>query len=406
MWAGEAWFRAFTPELLKWMIPLSLAYLLLAVGAQWALTGAAARFGDATLLPAAAHFWWERAAAAVLVGALAAMWAAHLAGEMKGVALWADRAISAAALAAAVALAASAAAVVGRFFGGAAEAFAPGGPGSADAVIALCAVLVLIVLYFVQNALGRMLGAPVAMFCFYLLLVGGALLAALSLSDPAMLRAGLFGVMRVSVLALLLVLPAVCGLFLFFSIGLTRFYLAQSVRARTMMGRVLLTALEALTGALTAIGLSAAAIWAAHLYNVRDAQGAPLLDLGAMLREAPSLFSNQLWLYAVLCAPMLPTLVHAFLIGRAFMDSAVWGVVRFASGPASGAERAARWRRGSARRDVSAAGWAMGAMVSGVVLGGGYLLLTAGGEQSLPAQLASAAALWAHLIGAAAAAGG
>ena len=313
--------RAWSHGLLNLCLLLAVAYPILSLLVQWALSGEAGRIGPLIVLSAEP----ERLMRAAAIGAVALM---VVGGRRLGQASTPWRYLVAKwmivfAVAVAVALAgpfAFALAFVGAVAGAGAGSFASAGAGAVavagagagaglDAgavVLGVAGAFVFTGVFagavagvFAQHWLGLRTDRPAAALGGFMLLLWLALCVA-SVAAPTMIERG-----RTSFLFLGF-LPLLNAAADFASVGLTRWLLRRGVRGNLAWH----AGLDALSALAVLLALGFALIATVHL--ARPAGGAPLIDLAALFADLrdPVAAHDYYWLYFCFFSTLLPTALH------------------------------------------------------------------------------------------------
>ena len=315
--------RAWSHGLLNLCLLLAVAYPILSLLIQWALSGEAGRIGPLVVL-AAEPEWLNRAAAIsatvlMVVGLRrslsASHWRQYLFATILTSGAIAIAVVFAVSTSGALAVALAIAVVVGgtdpgpitRAFAGAfAGAFAVVVAGAVMGAGLVAGASALAIAFvgafagaFAQLWLGWRTGRPAAALLGYVLLLW-ATLCVVSVAAPATNEAGR------ALLLFLGFLPLLNAAADFASVGLTRWLLRRGVRGNLAWH----AGLDALSALAVLLALGFALIATVHL--ARPAGGAPLIDLAALFADLrdPVAAHDYYWLYFCFFSTLLPTALH------------------------------------------------------------------------------------------------
>jgi len=311
-WPSRAVQTAWSGPLLNLCLGLAVAYPIMLLLLQWAVTGEPGRIGTLEVISGGQH-WALRTAT---IGGLAVAGASWIQNARSASVTWTLRVITVVLTGGAVAVAAFATSMAALAIGAAclaafatitppasvvvatgAAVAAAAGPAAGAGILATAGAAAV-----ATDVAGRRMGRPAAALVVLAGLLLSAVAATAMLVQPTPDRLG----DAASLLIFLGVLPLLNALADFASIGLTRFLVRAGLEARGW--RRFAWLLDALGGVAILVALGFAII--AFATFVRFPDGTPLMDAGATLADIRETPGYYWWLYLGLASTLLPTLAH------------------------------------------------------------------------------------------------
>ena len=128
--------------------------------------------------------------------------------------------------------------------------------------------------------------------------------------------------MRRAMIVYLAVFPALNGVFDFFSIAMTRYFLRIGARAGAWR-MVSFACVDLVFGCLVFIALTFTSVAAIDAFRVGGLNDAPLIDVAALLSDIEAAPGSYWWLIGTYSVALLPALLHAVFAARAVFDTYV-----------------------------------------------------------------------------------